>query len=51
LLREKKADANSHNKDGYTALQLAVLNQHNECLEILIKHGKANVNKRGAYVF
>ncbi len=47
LLREKKADANFRNKEGYTVLQLAVRNGHNECLETLIKDGKAKLDKKG----
>ncbi len=47
LLREKKADGNARNKDGYSALQLAVRNGHYECLEILIKDGNAALDKRG----
>ncbi|CAF1326307.1 unnamed protein product [Adineta steineri] len=47
LLKEKKADANGRNKDGYTAIQLAVRNGHVECLETLIKDGHAKLDKRG----
>ncbi len=46
LLKEG-ADANLRNKEGFTVLQLAVRNHHNECLETLIKDGKANLDKRG----
>ena len=46
LLKEG-ADANLRNKEGFTVLQLAVRNHHNECLEILIKDGKAKLDKRG----
>ncbi len=47
LLREKKADGNARNKEGYTAIQLAVRNGHTECLETLIKDGDAKLDKRG----
>jgi len=47
LLREKKADGNARNKEGYTAIQLAVRNGHIECLETLIKDGDAKLDKRG----
>jgi ankyrin repeat protein len=47
LLSEKKVDGNFRNKDGYTALQLAVQNGHYECLPLLIKDAKANVNQQG----
>ncbi|CAF1382933.1 unnamed protein product [Adineta steineri] len=46
LLKEG-ADANLRNKEGFTVLQLAVRNRHNECLEPLIKIGKAQLDKRG----
>ncbi len=47
LLHEKKVDGNFRNTDGYTALQLAVRNGYYECLPLLIKDAKANVNQQG----
>ena len=47
LLTEKKVDGIFQNKDGYTALQLAVRNGYYECLPLLIKDAKANVNQQG----
>ena len=46
LLKEG-ADGNLRNREGYTLLQLAVRNGHKECLELLIKEGKANLGARG----
>jgi ankyrin repeat protein len=46
LLKEG-ADANLRNKEGFTVLQLAIRNRHNECLEALIKDGKAKLDPRG----
>ncbi|CAF4540200.1 unnamed protein product, partial [Rotaria sp. Silwood1] len=46
LLKEG-ADANLRNKEGFTALQLAVRNRHNECIETLVKDGKAKLDIRG----
>ncbi len=46
LLKEG-ADGNLRNKEGFTVLQLAVRNRHNECLEALIKDGKAKLDTRG----
>ncbi len=51
LIQEQKANANSQNKKGYTALQLAVRNGHYECLTTLIKDGNAKLHKKGPYVF
>ncbi|CAF1435999.1 unnamed protein product [Adineta ricciae] len=47
LIKEKKADPNTRNKDGYTAVQLAVRNEHFDCLETLIRDGDAKLDKRG----
>lgn len=46
-LLNEGANGNIRNKDGYTALQLAVRNGHTECVEVLIKDGKAKVDARG----
>ncbi|CAF2866272.1 unnamed protein product [Rotaria sp. Silwood2] len=46
LLKEK-ANPNVINKYDYPALHLAVLNGHYECLETLIKDGKAKLDKKG----
>ena len=46
LLKEG-ADANLRNKEGFTVLQLAIRNHHHECIETLIKDGKAVLDKRG----
>ncbi|CAF1212445.1 unnamed protein product [Rotaria sordida] len=46
-LIKEKANPNVINKDNYTALQLAVRNGHYECLETLIKDGKAKLDKKG----
>lgn len=46
LLKEG-ANGNLRNKEGYTVLQLAVRNRHNECLDVLIKDGKAKLDARG----
>jgi ankyrin repeat protein len=46
LLKEG-ADANLRNKEGFTVLQLAIRNRHNECLETLILDGKAKLDQRG----
>ncbi|CAF4603299.1 unnamed protein product [Rotaria socialis] len=46
LLKEG-ANANLRNKEGYTVLQLAIRNHHNECLDTLIKDGKAKLDSRG----
>ena len=46
LLKEG-ANANLRNKEGFTVLQLAVRNRHNECLEVLVKDGKAKLDTRG----
>ena len=46
LLKEG-ADANLRNKEGFTVLQLAIRNHHHECIEMLIKDGKAVLDKRG----
>ena len=46
LLKEG-ADGNLRNKEGFTVLQLAVRNRHNECLETLIRDGKAKLDRRG----
>jgi ankyrin repeat protein len=44
------ATTNLRNRDGYTILQLAVRNRHYDCLEVLIKDGKAKLDQRGPYV-
>ncbi|CAF0800692.1 unnamed protein product [Rotaria sordida] len=46
-LIKEGADGNLRNKEGFTVLQLAVRNRHNECLETLIKDGKAKLDLRG----
>jgi ankyrin repeat protein len=46
LLKEG-ADANAENKKGLTILQLAVRNGHHDCLETLIKDGKAKPSNKG----
>lgn len=46
LLKEG-ADANLRNKEGFTILQLAIRNNHHECVETLIRDGKAQLDKRG----
>ncbi len=46
-MKETKIDGTFRNKDGYTALQLAVKNGHNECLTLLIKDGKAKIDQKG----
>lgn len=46
LLKEG-ANANLRNKEQFTVLQLAVRNHHTECLEVLIKDGKAKLDTRG----
>lgn len=47
LLKDKDCDVNAKNRDGYTALQLAVRNGHFDCLETLIVDGKAKLDKKG----
>lgn len=50
LIHQRNADGNARDKDGNTALQLAVKNGHIDCLSVLIKDGKAQVNAKGSYV-
>lgn len=47
LLVKEGADSNLRNKEGVTILQLAIRNRHNECLETLVRDGKAQLDKRG----
>ncbi|CAF3345526.1 unnamed protein product [Rotaria socialis] len=46
-LLNKNANPNTKNKDGYSALHLAVINGHHECIETLIKDGGAKIDQRG----
>ena len=46
-LLKRGADAKACNEDGIPALHLAVRNEHLDCLQVLIKDGRAKLDQRG----